>query len=105
MAHQTKKQPDPNGKRVFFMDNYYTRHVLGEKLKEMTDGEVRITGTCKMNLINKVNSHGVKKAMELLADKPHGYWALVHAYDNEVDAAASGEKRKARGGGNAAKKQ
>jgi hypothetical protein len=93
LAHQTKKLPDPNGKHVFFMDNFYTRHVLAEKLKQMTDGEARIIGTCKMNLVNKVNAVGVKKAIELLADQPHGSWALVRAYNNEPENASIGGKR------------
>lgn len=75
------------------MDNFYTRHVLAEKLKQMTDGEARIVGTCKMNLVNKVNAVGVKKAIELLADQPHGSWALVRAYNNEPENASIGDKR------------
>jgi hypothetical protein len=41
LAHQAKKQMDPSGKWVTFMDNFYTRHRLGQALKAMTDGEVK----------------------------------------------------------------
>jgi hypothetical protein len=50
MAHQTKKLPDPSGKRSIFMDNFYTRHNLAEKVKVLTDGEICITGTCRLNV-------------------------------------------------------
>jgi len=83
LAHPCKKRPDPSGKRVVFMDNFYTRHDLGETLKTMTDGEVRITGTCRMNFIRQVNSIGVRKALALLEKEPRGSWALVRAYNDE----------------------
>ena len=34
MAHQTKTWPDPSGKRIFFTDNFYTRHTLASSLKK-----------------------------------------------------------------------
>ena len=42
MAHQTLQFPDPSGKRVFFTDNFYTRHRLAQALKKITDGEARL---------------------------------------------------------------
>ena len=42
MAYQTKMCQDPNGKRVFFTDNFNTRHILEKLLKDITDGEARI---------------------------------------------------------------
>jgi hypothetical protein len=45
MADQTKRLPDPSGKRVFFTDNFYTRHNLAHALKIMTDGEARMIGS------------------------------------------------------------
>jgi hypothetical protein len=79
MAHQTKKLPDPSGKRSIFMDNFYTRHNLAEKVKVLTDGEIHITGTCRLNVINKANKVGVKKGIDMLKDKPRGTWVLVRA--------------------------
>jgi hypothetical protein len=69
MAHQTKKQRDPSGKRSIFMDNVYTRHKLAEKVKVLTDGEIRITGTCRLNVIQSRNKVGVKKAIDMLKDQ------------------------------------
>jgi hypothetical protein len=34
MLHQTHKQKDPSGKRHLYMDNFYTRHYLAEKVKK-----------------------------------------------------------------------
>jgi hypothetical protein len=84
MSHQTKKFPDPSGKRNIFMDNFYTRHTLAERVSAMSDDEIKITGTCRLNIINKRNAVGVKKAIELLVDKRRGSWALVRAYNPKV---------------------
>ena len=83
MVHPCKKLKDPSGKCVVFMDNFYTCHSLGQALKKMTDGEVRITGTCHLNYINKVNHIGVMKALALLEKEERGTWALIQAYDDE----------------------
>lgn len=68
---------DPSGRRVSFMDDFYTHHSLGQALKKMADGKVKITGTCQMNFINKLNALGVCKAIAMLENKPRGSWALV----------------------------
>jgi hypothetical protein len=85
MAHQTKKQRDPSGKRSIFMDNFYTRHNLAEKVKVLTDGEIRITGTCRLNVIQSRNKVGVKKAIDMLKDQDRGTWVLVRAFNSQVD--------------------
>jgi hypothetical protein len=83
MAHPCKKLKDPSGRHMVFMDNFYTLHSLGEVLKIMTEGEVRITGTCHLNHITKVNHLGVTKALALLDKAPRGTWALIRAYSDE----------------------
>ena len=55
MAHQTKILPDPNGKRLLFVDNFYTRHLLAQELKRITDGKVRVIGTVKFTNIDATN--------------------------------------------------
>ncbi len=81
MAYQTLQSPDPSGKHVFFTDNFYTRHRLAQALKKITDGEARLIGTVKFTNVNAANRFHLKNAIELLKDRPHGSWALVHAYD------------------------
>ncbi len=39
MALQTKRLWDPSRQRVFFTDNFYTRHNLAMSLREITDGK------------------------------------------------------------------
>lgn len=72
MLHQTHKQKDPSGKRHLYMDNFYTRHNLAEKVKQLSDQEIRITGTCRLNVIDKFNKVGVKAAINLLRDEERG---------------------------------
>jgi hypothetical protein len=81
MLHQMHKQKDPSGKRHVYMDNFYTRHYLAEKVKKLSDQEIRITGTCRLNVVDKVNKVGVKAAIDLLRDKERGSWALVCAFN------------------------
>jgi ribosomal protein L30E len=81
MAHQTKIYEDPNHKRVIFCDNFYTRHNLATLLKQITDGEIRLVGTCRFNNVDATNCFYLKQAIESLKDKPRGSWVLVRAYD------------------------
>jgi len=81
MVHQMKKKKDPKGKRNFFTDNYYTRHVLANMTKTMSDGEARLTGTVKYNLIDSVNRPMVDKAAKMVSKMERSSWVLVQAYD------------------------
>jgi hypothetical protein len=63
-----------------FMDNIYTHHNLGKKLKLLMDGKVRITGTCRLNVIQANNKVGVKKGIYMLKNKEQGTWVLVQAF-------------------------
>jgi len=67
------------------MDNYYTRHNLAAAIKKFTDSEVRILGTCKLNLVDAINKINILKAIENLKDKEHGSWYLVAAYNRHPD--------------------
>ncbi len=53
----------------YIADNFYTRLYLAEKVKKLSDQEIRITGTCRLNVVDKVNKVGVKAAIDLLRDK------------------------------------
>ena len=80
-AHQTKLAPDPSGKRLFFCDNFYTRHVLAKCLKRMTDGEARVIGTVKFTNVDATNRFFLTQAIQQLKDADRGSWKLVCAYD------------------------
>ena len=80
MAYQTILAKDPNGKRVFFTDNFYTRHILAKVLK-ITDGEARICGTVKYTNVDATNRTYLLKGIEELKDAPRGSWKLIQAFD------------------------
>jgi hypothetical protein len=81
MAHHTKQHQDPSGKRVFFMDNFYTRHTLGMLLKKITDGEAHLCETVQFTNVDATNRYYLKTTIKDLKDKPRGSWFLVRAYN------------------------
>jgi sporulation protein YlmC with PRC-barrel domain len=86
MAHQTKLYPAPNkGNRVFFTDNFYTRHILALVLKSVTDDEARIIGTVKFTNVDSTNRTFITLALEQMKDAQRGSWKLVRAYDKVDD--------------------
>ena len=85
MAHQTKAFKSTCGKRIFFSDNYYTRHVLAKCLKNMTDGEARIIGTVKYTNVDATNRFYLTKAIQQLKDADRCSWKLVRTYDKNTE--------------------
>jgi len=55
LIHQTKIYRLPNSSRVLFCDNFYTRPELCQNLLEVSDGDVKMTGTCKFSNIDAIN--------------------------------------------------
>ena len=55
--------------RYHFCDNLYTRHLMATHIKKLSDGEVRIIGTCRFNFVDKWNKPLVRQAMTSLAGK------------------------------------
>jgi hypothetical protein len=82
MGQQTKnfKQPG-DGKRYFFSDNFYTRHIVAERLQKFTDNEAYLIGTLKFTNVDATNRYHLSRAMETLKDAPCGTWCLVQAYN------------------------
>ena len=63
-------------------DNYYTRHTLAKNLKEFTDGEAHMIGTCKMNIIGNANNKNVRETVRIIVKHNiRNDWILVRAYD------------------------
>ena len=85
MAHSTKKSVDPSGKRFYFMDNYYTRHILAEQLKKLTDGEAMTIGTVKFTNIDGTNRVGVTNGLNIIKKADRGEWCLVPAFNKHPD--------------------
>ena len=86
LAHMHHKFELPQDKkRIVFMDNFYTRHVLGKQIKSLTNDEIRIIGTVRMNFVDKLNKPNVKKAYEMVEKMVHGSWLLVQCFDSGPD--------------------
>ena len=73
---------------MVFCDNFYTRSRLAEKLLELSDGDIKMTGTCKYSNIDSINRPIILECVELLKDKPRGSWILgrSYSYDRAYDA-------------------
>ena len=92
LAQQTKLLRDPSGKRVHFMDNFYTRHVLAETLKTITDGEARVIGTVKYTNVDGINRLHLSQGVQRMKDKEHGQWCLVKAC-NQTNVLLAAKKK------------
>ena len=85
MSHLTKTNPDPSGRRIFFTDNFYTRHALASELKTVTDGEARLIGTVKFSNVDGTNREHLKDTINEMKDAERGTWKLLQVYDKHVD--------------------
>ena len=79
MAHQVKKHS--SGKCVFFMDTYYTCHIMAVVLNKITNGDAYIIGTVRLNNIDATNKVLVLKGISMIKDMHRGAWVLVRAHD------------------------
>ena len=51
----TQQVKSHTSKRVFFIDNFYTRHTLASVLKHVTDEKGRVIGTIKFTNVDGTN--------------------------------------------------
>ena len=79
MAHMNKKYPC--GKRVIFMDPYYTCHHLASALHHVIDGKCFVIGTVKQNFFDGINWKFVQEGLTILENTPRGSWILVRAHN------------------------
>ena len=73
--HQTQKSP--SGKRVVFMDNFYTRHPLAQTIEKLTSDEIKVIGTIKLSNVDGVNMQRLQNAKKTIEDMPRGSWVLL----------------------------
>ena len=52
-----------NCQRVIVMDNFYTRHTLATILKKLSDNDIFVIGTVRMNNVDGVNRKKTKKQL------------------------------------------
>ncbi|ETL80246.1 hypothetical protein L917_19249, partial [Phytophthora nicotianae] len=78
-GHQTRTFRSPSGRRVLVTDNFYTRHTYARVIDLFTDGEVRLLGTVRMNLLDRFNKFALEPAVERIITQERGSWELVAA--------------------------
>ncbi|ETK88251.1 hypothetical protein L915_07477 [Phytophthora nicotianae] len=84
-GHQTRTLRSPRGRRLLVSDNFYTRHTYARAIDAFTDGDVRVLGTVRLNLVDKHNKVAFEPAVECIAKQERGSWELVAAVDPEKD--------------------
>ena len=68
---------------MVFMDNFYTRHSLARKIKQLTKDEIKVIGTVKLNLLDAYNKKNVTEAIQIMQNMPMGSWLLVQCFDSK----------------------
>ena len=54
---------NPNNISHIFIDGYYTRYILAEVIKSITDNQCKITRIVKINLVDSTNKPNLKKVI------------------------------------------
>lgn len=86
IAHQTQLYPAESGRRLVISDNFYTRHDLAKAILAMTDGEVRMLGTARLDWAGRLNRDALADSVKRVAQMPRGSWELIAAVDSHVDS-------------------
>ncbi|ETM97605.1 hypothetical protein PPTG_20034 [Phytophthora nicotianae INRA-310] len=89
MGHQTRRISSSTGRRLMVSDNFYTRHLLARALLKFTDGEARLLGTVRLNLVDKWNRKELTAAVARVSEIERSSWELVAAVDVEPGLAAN----------------
>ncbi|GMF18251.1 unnamed protein product [Phytophthora fragariaefolia] len=64
-------------------DSFYTCHTYARAVEVFPDGEVRLLGSVRMNLVNRFNQFALEPAVQRDATQERGSWELVAAVDPE----------------------
>ena len=75
----------PDRKRLVVTDNFYTRPGLAKAAKQLTQGEIRIIGTCRANYVGAPNRANVENGIRMMKAKPRGSWMLVADFEQNPD--------------------
>ena len=85
LVHQSQSYRPPNTYRVTFSDSFYTRPRLAEKLFQISDGDIKMTGTCKYTNMDAINRPVILECVKQLEDQPRGTWLLGRSYSFSKD--------------------
>jgi len=103
IAQQNQRCRAPFKKRVVVMDNFYTSVGLARTLDQLTDGEIKIIGTIKMNMVQGINRENVKQAETLMKNGDAHEWYLIRAYHKRALAPSKKRKSSGKSGSSASK--
>jgi len=87
LVDQSRLYREPNHYRVIFCDNFYTRPRLAEKLFSVSQGDLKVTGTCKVPNFDGINRPIIVDCLKLLKNAERGFWLLArtYSYDKQYD--------------------
>ncbi|RLN49201.1 hypothetical protein BBJ28_00014775, partial [Nothophytophthora sp. Chile5] len=85
IGHQTRLMQSPTGRRLLICENFYTRHVFAKAVLAFTDGDVKVLGTVRMDLVDRWNKPELKEAFKRVHARQRGAWELVGAVDPDPE--------------------
>lgn len=85
LANITQKHRTEERKRLVVTDNYYTRPSFAKAAKVMSDGEIRVIGTCRTTYVGAPNIKNILTAIAKLKHSPRGSWMLVADHEQHED--------------------
>ena len=85
MAPVTQQHRSGERRRLVVTDNYYTRPGLARAVNSMSDGEIRMIGTCRTTFVGAPNRKNIELALAKLKNSPRGSWILVAEHEEHHD--------------------
>lgn len=80
ICHKSKLHQDKNCRNVV-TDNFFTLHELAKKLLNIIDGNFKMVGTVRINLVDATNRAHLREAQVFPQKKPQGIWPLCQAFN------------------------
>lgn len=81
IAHQVKVDAENCNKRVVFTDHYYTRHIMANELRKITDNKAFLIGTAKYTNVDTISRINLNEAIHTMKSAVRRERMLVQAYD------------------------
>lgn len=88
-AQQTLKLASESGRRLLFTDNFYNSNEFARGLMSLSDNEIRVVGTMRLNYVDGGSRVSMQKAIASLKIADRNHWILVHARHRVSSASTS----------------
>jgi hypothetical protein len=85
IAHVTQQHRSEERRHLVVTDNYYTRPGFAKAANSMSDGEIRMIGTCRTTFVGAPNRKNIEFALAKLKGCPRGSWMLVAEHEQHQD--------------------